>query len=236
MSSPFFTSFFLLYLSPPFFLIASSFSFFPSFLPSFFLLSSFPPSYFPSFFCLVSLFPSPSFHPTFPSTPLPSTPPPQVATNTEANKNAGNAILYECVNTIMAVEAIGGLRVLAVNILGRFLANRDNNIRYVALNTLVKVVSIDTQAVQRHRSTIVECVKVSTHQSHSNPCTTQPNSCLLTRNKHSGESYLTPYTNTSPLPPYLTTSFPLSSSQLPFTTPSHRIRECLKPMSFCPGF
>ena len=42
---------------------------------------------------------------------------------------------------------------------GRFLANRDNNIRYVALNTLAKVVSVDTQAVQRHRNTIVDCVK-----------------------------------------------------------------------------
>ncbi|CAK9278951.1 unnamed protein product [Sphagnum jensenii] len=85
----------------------------------------------------------------------------QVATNTEGNKNAGHAILYECVQTIMAIEAIGGLRVLAINILGRFLAFPDNNIRYVALNTLVKVVSIDTQAVQRHRATIVECVKDS---------------------------------------------------------------------------
>lgn len=83
----------------------------------------------------------------------------QVAANIEGNRNAGNAILYECVQTIMGIEAIGGLRVMAVNILGRFLANKDNNIRYVALNTLAKVVSVDTQAVQRHRTTIVDCVK-----------------------------------------------------------------------------
>ena len=83
----------------------------------------------------------------------------QVATNTESTKTSGNAILYECVRTIMAVESIGGLRVLAVNILGRFLAHRDNNIRYVALNTLAKVVAIDPGAVQRHRTTVVECVK-----------------------------------------------------------------------------
>ena len=38
-----------------------------------------------------------------------------------------------------------GLRVLAVNIMGRFLSNKDNNIRYVALNTLAKVVAVDTK-------------------------------------------------------------------------------------------
>ncbi|KAI3502413.1 hypothetical protein L1887_30467 [Cichorium endivia] len=83
----------------------------------------------------------------------------QVATKTESNKNAGNAILYECVETIMSIEDNSGLRVLAINILGRFLSNRDNNIRYVALNMLMKAVSVDDQAVQRHRATILECVK-----------------------------------------------------------------------------
>ncbi|RDX96418.1 AP-1 complex subunit gamma-2, partial [Mucuna pruriens] len=52
-----------------------------------------------------------------------------VATKIESKKTIGNAILYECVQTIMSVEDNGGLRVLAINILGKFLSHLDNNIR-----------------------------------------------------------------------------------------------------------
>ena len=83
----------------------------------------------------------------------------QVATNTESNKNAGNCILYECANTILSIDCESGLRVLAINILGPFLLNKDNNTRYVALTMLTKVVQTDLGAVQRHRATIVDCLK-----------------------------------------------------------------------------
>lgn len=83
----------------------------------------------------------------------------QVATNVDNNKPAGNAVLYECVKTIMAVKGIGGLRVLAVNTLGRFLGYRDNNMRYISLSLLLDTISEDPQAMQRHKSVVLECVR-----------------------------------------------------------------------------
>ncbi|OMJ66712.1 hypothetical protein SteCoe_36355 [Stentor coeruleus] len=83
----------------------------------------------------------------------------QVSTNTDSGKNAGNAVLYECVKTILEVQSTSGLRVLATNIMGRFLMSRDNNLRYVALNSLLRLVKIDPLAVQRHKTTIMDCLK-----------------------------------------------------------------------------
>lgn len=83
----------------------------------------------------------------------------QVATNTDSTKTVGNAVLYETVLTVLDIKSESGLRVLAVNILGRFLLNSDRNIRYIAMTSLHKIVGTDHNAVQRHRGTIVDCLK-----------------------------------------------------------------------------
>lgn len=83
----------------------------------------------------------------------------QVASNLELlTKNAAHAVLYECVKTIFAVDLDPALKILGVNLLGKFLATRDNNCRYVALDTLLTVIQSEPQAVQRHRQTIVGCL------------------------------------------------------------------------------
>jgi AP-1 complex subunit gamma-1 len=84
-----------------------------------------------------------------------------VATNTQltGNKLSGMSVLYECVQTVMSIDADPGLRVMAVNTLGKFLAHTDNNMRYVALNSLAKIAGSELQALQRHRTTVVECLR-----------------------------------------------------------------------------
>ncbi|KNE63784.1 hypothetical protein AMAG_08862 [Allomyces macrogynus ATCC 38327] len=83
----------------------------------------------------------------------------QVATTMGGSKNVGNAVLYETVRTVLAIDADSTLRVLAINILGRFLAHKDNNVRYAALTTLLATVQVDGNAVLRHRTTVLECLR-----------------------------------------------------------------------------
>jgi len=85
------------------------------------------------------------------------------------------------VRTILVIESSTTLRTLAINILGKFLATKESssrydfesyrinsysinslpkNLRYVALASLQKVVKYDMNAVQKHKGTILDCLKV----------------------------------------------------------------------------
>ncbi|EPY24278.1 AP-1 complex subunit gamma-1 [Strigomonas culicis] len=82
----------------------------------------------------------------------------QVLTNTDSSKNVGCAIHYECVRTINAIESDDGLRLLAINTITRFLSNKDNNLRFVALQCLLDYVEDDLDTVQQHRAVVLECL------------------------------------------------------------------------------
>jgi AP-1 complex subunit gamma-1 len=82
----------------------------------------------------------------------------QICAKFENSKGAGYSILYETVKTIFTINSDSSLKVLGVNILSKFLIQKDNNIRYVALDTLLQVIEFEPLAVQRHRTTIVGCL------------------------------------------------------------------------------
>mmetsp|Transcript_3456 Transcript_3456/g.5090 ORF Transcript_3456/g.5090 Transcript_3456/m.5090 type:complete len:820 (-) Transcript_3456:8-2467(-) len=82
----------------------------------------------------------------------------QVSTNTEGQRAAGHCIIYELINTILNVESERGLRSLAIDHLSKFLVSKNNNLRYVSLNTLIHVVEKNPAAVYRHLNTILDCL------------------------------------------------------------------------------
>lgn len=59
----------------------------------------------------------------------------------------------------MTISPNTGLRSLASIILGKFLSSRDNNCKYIALNTLQEVAKTDLISVQKHKNIILEYLK-----------------------------------------------------------------------------
>ena len=74
-------------------------------------------------------------------------------------KNTGNSVLYELVRCIFSYDSSKSLKGLGGSILGQFLANKDNNYKYLALNTLNDIAKIDIDTVQKHKNVILEFLK-----------------------------------------------------------------------------
>ena len=83
-----------------------------------------------------------------------------IPSNTDKKrKNTGNAVLYELVRCIFSYESSKSLKSLGGSILGQFLSNKDNNYKYLALNTLNDIAKIDIDTVQKHKNVILEFLK-----------------------------------------------------------------------------
>ena len=83
-----------------------------------------------------------------------------IPSNTDTTrKNTGNSVLYELVRCIFSYDSSKSLKSLGGSILGQFLANKDNNYKYLALNTLNDIAKIDIDTVQKHKNVILEFLK-----------------------------------------------------------------------------
>ena len=83
-----------------------------------------------------------------------------IPSNTDTTrKNTGNSVLYELVRCIFSYDSSKSLKGLGGSILGQFLSNKDNNYKYLALNTLNDIAKIDIDTVQKHKNVILEFLK-----------------------------------------------------------------------------
>lgn len=72
---------------------------------------------------------------------------------------AGNAVLYECVRTLISLNVSSSYILEAANILGKFLQNPDLDIRFVSLALLLDMTSINEEAVLRQKGTVMMCLR-----------------------------------------------------------------------------
>ncbi|KAK8900240.1 AP-1 complex subunit gamma-1 [Tritrichomonas musculus] len=87
---------------------------------------------------------------------------------TKTRQNTGRAILYQAVETIVALSRKSSLRGLAFNQVGRLLSLKDPNVLYSALSSFARVLyagksiinrgSVDSMALQRYKTQIVQCL------------------------------------------------------------------------------
>ena len=77
------------------------------------------------------------------------------------HSNARNAVLLEAINLIIHLDSEVTLLVRASNILGQFLAHRETNLRYLALEGLGLLATSDFahESVRKHEDTVVAALK-----------------------------------------------------------------------------
>jgi hypothetical protein len=91
-----------------------------------------------------------------------------IVSGTETRRNTGRAILYQAVETIVALCKKAALRGLAFNQVGRLLSMKDPSVLYSALSSFARVLyaeraiinrgSVDSMALQRYKTQIVQCL------------------------------------------------------------------------------
>ncbi|KAL4452296.1 hypothetical protein ABPG75_007958 [Micractinium tetrahymenae] len=73
--------------------------------------------------------------------------------------NIGNALVYECIRTLTTIVPTPVLVSGAVESVSRFLASRENNLKYAGIDALTRLVEIDPKHAQDHQLAVVDCLR-----------------------------------------------------------------------------
>lgn len=73
--------------------------------------------------------------------------------------NIGYAVTYQCVKTIAGIYPSQQLLEQAASSVSRFLKSENNNLKYLGINALTQIVSINQKYVLDHQLTVVDCLE-----------------------------------------------------------------------------
>lgn len=84
----------------------------------------------------------------------------QVMQKAERHKNnAGFAVLYECIRTVISIRSTPELLEAAAQSIGEFLKFRNHNLKYLGITALASIVKIAPRFVTPHQLDIIECLE-----------------------------------------------------------------------------
>jgi AP-4 complex subunit epsilon-1 len=76
----------------------------------------------------------------------------------DIQSTAAYAVLYECVLTCTAIYPSSQLVEIAARAVGRFLRSDNNNLKYLGINALASIVSVNPTYASDHKALVIDCL------------------------------------------------------------------------------
>ncbi|XP_013419335.1 AP-4 complex subunit epsilon-1, partial [Lingula anatina] len=87
----------------------------------------------------------------------------EVLQRSESNQNITFGVVYECILTITSISPDTRLLEYAAKCTGKFLRSKANNLRYLGIKALTKVIQVAPQHALDHQMTVIECLEDPDH-------------------------------------------------------------------------
>ena len=85
--------------------------------------------------------------------------PPGASADHTGLKGAPAAIIYECVRTICTIYPSTGLLDMSAKHIARFITSMSNNLKYLGVNTLAQIVTINPKYASEHHIAVLDCLE-----------------------------------------------------------------------------